>query len=56
MFEVFESTKSTGIGLSIFKKIISHYNGQVSLKSTPNVGTTFYFNLTITEVSPKKKY
>jgi two-component system sensor histidine kinase/response regulator len=54
MFEVIESTKSLGIGLSIFKKIISHYNGQVSLKSTPNVETTFYFNLPITEVSTKK--
>lgn len=56
MFEVIESTKSAGIGLSIFKKIISHYNGQVSLKSTPNVGTTFFFNLPISKVSPKKKY
>ena len=54
MFEVIESTKSLGIGLSIFKKIISHYKGQVSLKSTPNVETTFYFNLPITEVSTKK--
>jgi two-component system sensor histidine kinase/response regulator len=54
MFEVIESTKSLGIGLSIFKKIISHYKGQVSLKSIPNVETTFYFNLPITEVSTKK--
>jgi two-component system sensor histidine kinase/response regulator len=54
MFEAIESTKSLGIGLSIFKKIISHYKGQVSLKSTPNVETTFYFNLPITEVSTKK--
>ena len=54
MFEVIESTKSLGIGLSIFKKIISHYKGQVSLKSTPNVETTFYFNLPITEVTTKK--
>jgi light-regulated signal transduction histidine kinase (bacteriophytochrome) len=54
MFEVIESTKSLGIGLSIFKKIISHYKGQVSLKSTPNVETTFYFNLPIAEVSTKK--
>jgi two-component system sensor histidine kinase/response regulator len=52
MFQVIESTKSLGIGLSIFNKIISHYKGQVSLKSTPNVETTFYFNLPITEVSP----
>jgi two-component system sensor histidine kinase/response regulator len=51
MFEVIESTKSLGIGLSVFKKIISHYKGQVSLISTPNVETTFYFNLPISVVS-----
>jgi two-component system sensor histidine kinase/response regulator len=54
MFEVIESTKSLGIGLSILKKIISHYNGQVSVKSTPGVETTFCFNLPISGVSPKK--
>tara|TARA_B100000795_G_scaffold190817_1_gene145411 strand:+ start:43811 stop:44917 length:1107 start_codon:yes stop_codon:yes gene_type:complete len=51
MFEVIESKKSAGVGLSIFKKIISHYNGEVSLKSKANIGTTFYFSLPITEVS-----
>jgi two-component system sensor histidine kinase/response regulator len=56
MFQVVESPKSTGIGLSMVKKIISHYNGQVYLKSIPNVETTFYFNLPISEVSPKKQY
>ncbi len=52
MFQPFESTKSQTIGLSMVKKIISHYNGQVYLKSTPNVETIFYFNLPISEVSP----
>jgi len=55
MFEVIESTKSLGIGLSVFKKIISHYNGQVYVKSSPNVETTFYFNLPISEVFTLKK-
>ena len=55
MFEVTESTKSVGIGLSIFKKIISHYNGQVSVKSTPGVETIFYFNLPFSEVSSAKQ-
>ncbi|AFU68390.1 bacteriophytochrome-like histidine kinase sensor and response regulator [Psychroflexus torquis ATCC 700755] len=55
MFEAMESTKSAGIGLSMAKKIISHYNGQVYLKSIPNVETTFYFNLPISEVSPVKQ-
>jgi two-component system sensor histidine kinase/response regulator len=54
MFQAIESTKSAGIGLSMVKKIISHYNGQIYLKSTPNVETTFYFNLPISDVSPKK--
>ena len=51
MFQAVESTKSAGIGLSMVKKILSHYNGQVYLKSIPNVETTFYFNLPISEVS-----
>ncbi|MFT5237749.1 MAG: two-component system sensor histidine kinase/response regulator, partial [Flavobacteriaceae bacterium] len=54
MFKVMKSTKSAGIGLSILKKIISHYNGQVSVKSNPGVETTFCFNLPISGVSPKK--
>lgn len=54
MFEVIETNKSIGIGLSIFKKIISHYNGKVYLKSIPNEETTFYFKLPINEVSNNK--
>jgi light-regulated signal transduction histidine kinase (bacteriophytochrome) len=37
--------KSTGIGLSIVKKIIETYQGEIWLKSTPNVATTFYFTI-----------
>ncbi|WP_298509892.1 ATP-binding protein [uncultured Kordia sp.] len=37
--------KSTGIGLSIVKKIIDLYQGDVWIESTPNLGTTFYFTL-----------
>jgi light-regulated signal transduction histidine kinase (bacteriophytochrome) len=37
--------KSTGIGLSIVKKIVETYNGEIWLKSTPNVETTFYFKI-----------
>jgi two-component system sensor histidine kinase/response regulator len=54
MFQATESTKSAGIGLSMVKKIISHYNGKVYVKSVPNVETTFYFNLPLSEVSLKK--
>ena len=55
MFEAIDSTKSAGIGLSMAKKIISHYNGQLSVQSTPGVETTFCFNLPISEVSPLKQ-
>jgi len=37
--------KSTGIGLSIVKKIIELYDGEIWIESTPNLGTTFYFTL-----------
>jgi signal transduction histidine kinase len=45
MFQVIESNKSTGTGLSIAEKIISHYNGKIYVESTPNIETTFYFHL-----------
>jgi signal transduction histidine kinase len=37
--------KSTGIGLSIVKKIIETYDGEIWLKSILNVETTFYFKI-----------
>ncbi|MFK7748366.1 MAG: ATP-binding protein [Kordia sp.] len=37
--------KSSGIGLSIVKKIIELYNGDIWIESTPNLGSTFYFTL-----------
>ncbi len=46
IFEVFESLgnhkNSTGIGLSIVKKIIDIYDGKIWLESTEGVGTTFF--------------
>lgn len=37
--------QSSGIGLSIVKKIITFYGGKVWLESTENIGTTFYFTI-----------
>lgn len=49
VFQIFqvlqESEESTGVGLSIVKKIIDFYHGKIWLESEPNVGTTFYFTI-----------
>ncbi|MCG1037258.1 PAS domain-containing sensor histidine kinase [Polaribacter sargassicola] len=49
IFKVFHSLNkredSTGIGLSIIKKIIDLYGGKIWLESEPTVGTTFYFTI-----------
>jgi len=51
VFEVFQmlqsrdKVESTGIGLSIVKKIVEAYKGKISLESIPNIQTTFTFTL-----------
>ncbi|MFI8604683.1 PAS domain S-box protein [Cellulophaga baltica] len=49
IFKIFQSVgnkeRSTGIGLSIVKKIIDLYEGQVWLESEIGEGTTFFFTL-----------
>lgn len=49
IFEVFQSLKksehSTGIGLSIVKKIVHYFGGKIWLNSTVGKGTTFYFTI-----------
>ena len=49
IFDIFESysddSKSSGIGLSIVKKIIENYKGEIWLESDLNKGTTFYFKI-----------
>ena len=49
IFKIFQSLKeakdSSGIGLSIVKKIVNLYQGEIWLDSEINKGTTFYFTL-----------
>ena len=49
IFKVFtkleSNTSSSGIGLSIVKKIVNYYNGEIWLESEIQVGTTFFFKL-----------
>ncbi|MFK7048496.1 Phytochrome-like protein cph1 [Flavobacterium columnare] len=49
IFTIFQSftkhEKSTGIGLSIVKKIIENYKGEIWLKSQENIGTTFFIKI-----------
>lgn len=49
IFKVFTKlesiSSSSGIGLSIVKKIIKYYKGSVWLESKEGIGTTFYFTL-----------
>ena len=49
IFKIFhalnKSKDSTGIGLSIVKKIVDLHEGKIWLESEPNKGTTFFFTL-----------
>ena len=49
IFKVFTKLEnidtSSGIGLSIVKKIVDFYNGEVWLESEKKIGTTFYFTI-----------
>jgi len=40
-----DSVESTGVGLSLVRKIVEIYNGRVWVESTPGKGSCFYFTL-----------
>ena len=49
IFKVFtkldSNTSSSGIGLSIVKKIVNYYHGEIWLESQEGIGTTFFFTI-----------
>jgi len=49
IFKIFQSLekseKSTGLGLSIVKKIVDNYNGEIWIESEVGQGTTFFIKL-----------
>lgn len=51
IFKIFQSLKardefeSTGIGLTIVKKIVEYYNGRIRLISRPREGSQFFFTI-----------
>ena len=49
IFKIFHSLKksksSSGIGLSIVKKIVNLHEGEIWLESEPSKGSTFFFTL-----------
>lgn len=54
LFELFHSTKGnrgTGLGLAVTKKIIEEHDGTISVKSSPNEGTTFTIRLPVRAIA-----
>lgn len=53
VFKIFQSLvkneRSTGLGLSIVKKVVDHYKGKIWIESTPGQGTTFFARFPKTE-------
>jgi light-regulated signal transduction histidine kinase (bacteriophytochrome) len=54
IFQLFQTlvprdrVESTGVGLTLVRKIVEMYGGEVWVESTPGVGSTFYFTFPVT--------
>ncbi len=61
LFQYFQTTstrptdgeQSTGLGLAIVKKIINMHNGEIGVKSTPNQGSNFFYQLPVNQIKNK---
>lgn len=47
--------QGTGLGLAISKKIVEHLEGNISLISEPEKGSSFFITIPCRELSPRKK-